>query len=227
MLGTIINTSCIIIGSTVGSILKQQISERYKENLFIALGLCSIALGLKASIFNMPDSNYPVLFIISLAIGSLIGTSLDLSEKFNRFVTRYSNNSRLSEGLSTAVLLFCIGTLSILGPVQSALKGDNTFLFTNSILDLVSSAVLATTYGIGIIWAAPILFCWQGSFYLIAKISSDTISTELMTELQIVGGILITASGIGILGLKDCKTINMIPSLLITIILIAMLHTFS
>ena len=226
MLGTIINTSCIIIGSTVGSILKQQISERYKENLFIALGLCSIALGLKASIFNMPDSNYPVLFIISLAIGSLIGTSLDLSEKFNRFVTRYSNNSRLSEGLSTAVLLFCIGTLSILGPVQSALKGDNTFLFTNSILDLVSSAVLATTYGIGIIWAAPILFCWQGSFYLIAKISSDTISTELMTELQIVGGILITASGIGILGLKDCKTINMIPSLLITIILIAMLHTF-
>jgi len=227
MLGTIINTSCIIIGSTVGSILKQQISERYKENLFIALGLCSIALGLKASIFNMPDSNYPVLFIISLAIGSLIGTSLDLSEKFNRFVTRYSNNSRLSEGLSTAVLLFCIGTLSILGPVQSALKGDNTFLFTNSILDLVSSAVLATTYGIGIMWAAPILFCWQGSFYLIAKISSDTISTELMTELQIVGGILITASGIGILGLKDCKTINMIPSLLITIILIAMLHTFS
>ena len=227
MLGTIINTSCIIIGSTVGSILKQQISERYKENLFIALGLCSIALGLKASIFNMPDSNYPVLFIISLAIGALIGTSLDLSEKFNRFVTRYSNNSRLSEGLSTAVLLFCIGTLSILGPVQSALKGDNTFLFTNSILDLVSSAVLATTYGIGIMWAAPILFCWQGSFYLIAKISSDTISTELMTELQIVGGILITASGIGILGLKDCKTINMIPSLLITIILIAMLHTFS
>lgn len=103
----------------------------------------------------------------------------------------------------------------MLGPVLSALQGDNTYLFTNATLDLVTSAVLASTYGIGMIWAAPVLFCWQGLFYLIAKISADAISAELVCELSIVGGILIASSGFGILKLKDMKTLNMLPALLV------------
>ena len=224
MIGTIVNTGCIIAGSTVGSILKKKISSRYQDGLFIALGICSLALGLKSSILNMPDSKYPVLFILSLCIGSVIGISLDLQGKFNRLVNRYSQKGKLGEGLSTAVLLFCIGTLSILGPVQSALQNDNTYLYTNAMLDLVSSAVLAATYGIGIIFAAPILFCWQSMFYITAKISESAISPDLMTELQIVGGILISASGITILGLKDCKTLNMIPSLLLPVLFFIILN---
>lgn len=106
----------------------------------------------------------------------------------------------------------------MLGPVISALKGDNTFLYTNATLDFVSSTVFASTYGIGMILAAPVLFCWQGMFYLIARISSTAISNALMAELLIIGGLLITASGLALLQLKDCKTLNFLPSLLVPVV---------
>ena len=100
----------------------------------------------------------------------------------------------------------------MLGPVISALKGDNTFLYTNATLDLVTSAVFASTYGIWMILAAPVLFCWQGMFYLVAKVSSTAISEALMAEL------LIVASGLSLFKLKDCNTLNMLPSLLVPIL---------
>jgi len=102
--------------------------------------------------------------------------------------------------------------------VISALKGDNTFLFTNSTLDLVSSTVFASTYGFGMILAAPVLFCWQGLFYLITQLSSSAISDALMAELLIIGGLLITASGLSLLKLKDCKTLNLLPALLVPVV---------
>ena len=188
------------------------------------MGICSLALGVNACVRNIPNSVYPVLFIVSIALGSLIGAGLNLSERFNRLVNKKSSDGRLGEGLTTGILLFCIGTFSILGPMQSALQGDNTYLYTNATLDFITSAVLASTYGIGMIWAAPVLFCWQGMFYLIAKISESAINTDLMTELQIIGGALIMASGLSILKIKDCKTLNMIPSLLMPVLFFLFIH---
>lgn len=164
-----------------------------------------------------------MLFIVSLAIGGLIGTALDIDGRFKNLVDRFSRQSegkrnRLADGLATAILLYCIGPLSMLGPVISALKGDHTFLFTNATLDFVSSAVFASTYGIGMVLAAPVLFCWQGMFWLIAHISASAISDALMAELLIVGGLLITGSGLSLLQLKDCRTLNLLPSLLIPVI---------
>jgi len=106
----------------------------------------------------------------------------------------------------------------MLGPVISALKGDNTFLFTNATLDFVSSTVFAATYGIGMVLAAPVLFCWQGLFYLVANISSSAVSDALMSEFLIVGGLLITGSGLSLLELKDCKVLNLLPSLLVPVV---------
>ena len=105
----------------------------------------------------------------------------------------------------------------MLGPVISALKGDHTFLFTNATLDFVASTVFASTYGIGMALAAPVLFCWQGMFWLVAHISSTAISDALMAELLIVGGLLITGSGLSLLNLKDCKTLNLLPALLVSV----------
>ena len=222
MLGTIVNTATIIIGSIAGATLKRGIKPKYQKALFNAMGLCSLALGFNACCQNLPKSSYPVLFIVSLAAGSLIGYMLDLDGKFKKLVDRKKNSeegkSQLSEGLSTGILLYCIGTFSMVGPVLSALNGDNTYLYTNATLDLITSAVLATTYGIGMVWAAPVLFCWQGMFYLIAKLSADAITDDLRTELCIVGGVLIAAAGLNILKIKDCKTINMLPAFLIIIL---------
>jgi len=223
MIGTIVNTATIIVGGVIGALLHRGIKEKYKEVLYTGLGLASLAIGLNATISHFSQSEYPVLFIVSLAIGGLTGTALDIDGHFKRLVDRFSKQgdgrkNRLADGLATAILLYCIGPLSMLGPVISALKGDHTFLFTNATLDFVSSMVFASTYGIGMILAAPVLFCWQGMFWLVARCSASAISDALMAELLIVGGLLITGSGLSLLQLKDCRTLNLLPALLVPVI---------
>ena len=223
MLGTIVNTGTILAGSVIGSIFRKGIKEEYREGLFTAMGLAVTGLGFNSALQNMPKSDYPVLFIISLALGSLMGTILDLNGKFQKLSSRFAS-SKLGEGLSTGILLFCIGTLSILGPIQSALYGDNTYLYTNATLDLVTSTVLATTYGIGMVLAAPVLFCWQGAIYMLTMLAGNVIPDSLVTEISVVGGILIAASGLSILEIKDCKTLNLLPSLLVPVLFFLFKH---
>lgn len=217
MLGTIVNTITIIAGTIIGNTVKKGIKEKYRHVLFNAMGLAAVALGFNAVSNNLPKSHYPVLFIISLAIGGLAGTMLNLDERFKRLSSRIGT-SNLAQGLSTGILLYCVGTLSIVGPVMSALYGDNTYLLTNATLDLVTSAVLAATYGIGMLWAAPVLFAWQGAIYLLTTLAGNIIPDALVTEISVVGGVLIAASGLSILGIKDCKTTNMLPALAVPVI---------
>ena len=215
MIGTIANTSTILIGSLIGSSLKRGIGEKYKSIMMDSMGLAATALGINSIVQAMPQSEYHVLFIVSLAVGGVIGTRLDLASAFNRAVGKISGGSNLAQGLSTAILLFCAGTLSILGPMQSALQGDNTYLFTNAILDGITSIVLSSTFGIGMSIAAGVLFCWQGSIYMLARVIEPFITDPLMTEISLVGGILILSSGLGILNIKQIKTLNLLPALLV------------
>ena len=221
MIGTIVNTCTIIAGTILGTLLHRGVKEEYKTVLYNGLGLASLAIGLNATIQNFPKSQYPVLFIVALAVGGVAGTAIDIDGRFKRLVNSRSKEGQgknLADGLSTAILLYCIGPLSMLGPVISALQHDHTFLFTNATLDFVSSAVFASTYGIGMMLAAPVLFLWQGAFWLVAHLSSSAVSDELMAELLIVGGLLITGSGLSLLQLKDCKTLNLLPALLVPIV---------
>ena len=227
MTGTIVNTAAIIAGTFLGTFLGRGIKEKYKTGLYDALGLASLAIGLNATISHLAQSQYPVLFIVSLAVGSVVGTRLDIDGRFKRLVNRRQkggDNGRrnLADGLSTAILLYCIGPLSMLGPVISALKGDHTFLFTNATLDFVSSTIFASTYGVGMILTAPVLFLWQGFFYAVALLSSQALSEALMAELLIVGGLMITGSGLSLLGIKDCKTLNLLPALIVPVLWFAL-----
>jgi len=221
MLGTIVNVCTICAGTIIGCIVKKGIKQEWQDALMNAMGLAALVLGINSVVQNLPKSEFPVLFILSIAIGSLIGYMIDISGRFERLTDRFAkseNSSKLAQGLSTAIMLFCIGTLSILGPVNSALYGDHTFLFTNATLDFVTSMVLASVYGIGIIAAAAVLFCWQGSIYLLASLAASSIPDAMMVEVSIVGGILILSSGLGILKIKDLKAINMLPALLVPVI---------
>ena len=229
MVGTLVNTGTILAGSLIGTLLKKGIKPKYQEALFNAMGLSATMLGINATVSNMPKSNYPVLFIVSLSLGSLFGHILDIQKQFDRLVDRFKGEKegqRLSEGLSTGTLLYCIGTLSILGPVQSALQGDNTYLFTNATLDFVTSMALSSTYGIGMTLAAPVLFLWQGGIYLLTTLCDSIITTDIMTELSIVGGILIASSGLSILKIKNFNTLNMLPSLFIPVIYLSVVRLF-
>lgn len=217
MIGTLVNTATIIAGSLLGGLVKKVLKEEYSESLFTAMGLAATGLGINAVVQNMPDSKYPVLFIASLAIGGLIGTILKLDDRIGELSKR-KGDGKLGEGLITGSLLFCVGTLSILGPIQSALYQDHTYLFTNAMLDFVTSMVLASTYGVGMIFSAAILFAWQGSIYGLTMWLGNFVTDVMMTELSIVGGFLIASSGLAILNIKDCKTLNMLPALVVPVV---------
>lgn len=230
MIGTIANTIAIVVGSAVGSVAKRGLGEKYQTVLFAAMGLAAVGLGINSIVVGMADSIYPVLFIASLAIGGVIGTGLDIAGRFDRFVAKRSKaapeagEQTLAQGLSTAIMLFCFGTLSILGPVNSALYGDETFLLTNATLDLVTSMVLASSFGIGIAFAAVVLFCWQGAIYLLANQLAPLLTADLMCEITIVGGFLILASGLGILKVKEIPVMNLLPALFVPPIWFALVN---
>ena len=215
MIGTIVNTCTIIVGSLIGGLFKKIMSERVNKALFVAMGLAAFGIGINAVVQNMPNSKFPVLFVVSLALGGAIGTLLKIDERVSKLTSKRADGGRLGQGIVTGSLLFCVGTLSILGPVQSALYQDYTFLFTNATLDLVTAMVLASTYGVGMVLSAGILFCWQGSIYGLTLLIGNFITDTMMCELGIVGGFLIAMSGLGILEIKDCKTLNFLPALFI------------
>lgn len=218
MIGTIVNTCALLVGTTVGCLVKKGLNKRYEDVLFIAMGLAALGIGWENVTNSMPKSHYPVLFIVSLALGGVVGTALNIAGRFNHLVDK-AGKSNLAKGLATEILLCCIGALSIVGPVMAAVKGNNTMLFTNAMLDLVTSMVFVASFGWGMLAVVPVLFCWQGSIYLVAKfLSADFFTGPLVTELSIVGGFLIACSGLSLLKIRDVKTLNFLPSLLVPVI---------
>ena len=216
MLGTLVNTATIVIGSAVGAHARRGLGKRYQEILYAAMGLAAVGIGVNAIVTSMSQSIYPVLFIASLAIGGVLGTAIDIDGRFSRFVSkRFKDGEGLAQGLSTAIMIFCIGALSILGPINSALYGDETYLLTNATLDLVTSMVLASSFGFGIAFAAIVLFCWQGAIWLLAGFLAPFLDGGLMVEITLVGGFMILASGLGILKVKEIPVMNLLPALFI------------
>lgn len=218
MWGTLFNVSTIIIGSLIGGSLRERFPVRFQTILLQAMGLVAIAIGLYTTVVNLEKSQYPIVFILSLAIGAVIGESLQLQQRMNSKIDQGTNGS-LASGLTTAVLLYCIGSLSILGPIQAAINQDYTFLITNGVLDGITSIVLAATFGFGIMWAALVLFIWQGSIYLVAFLFQQSLDPTLFVEPMIIGGILIFASGLAILKIKELPTLNLLPGLFVSMII--------
>ena len=127
MIGTLANVATIVAGSLMGGLFRKVMNDKLSGALMDVMGLAAFGLGINAVVQNMPKSTYPVLFIVSLAIGCLIGTLLDLDGWVAKLTERKDDGANLGQGIITGCLIFCIGTLSILGPVQSALYGDHTY----------------------------------------------------------------------------------------------------
>lgn len=221
-----INAIAVIVGSAIGALFKRGIKEKYITVLNTAMGLCAIALGLNVAIESMQKTHYPALFIFCLSIGGLVGTLLKMDQRMER-ATRRISTTNLSEGITTSILLCCVGTLAMMGPVMSALYDDNTYLMTAATLNLVTMIVVASSYGFWVMVTSVAVFLWMSIIYGIALLSRSFISEELIAEVSLVGGILITASGLGVLHIKDCKTINLLPSLLVPIVFFALKAIFS
>lgn len=220
MFAIIINAVAVVVGSAIGALFRKSISEKYINVLNTAMGLCALVLGVNVAIENMQKTQYPVLFIFCLSMGGLLGTVLKLDQRMES-TTRKMSSSNLSQGITTAVLLCCVGTLAMMGPVMSALYSDDTYLMTAATLNLVTMIVVASSYGFGVVITSVIVLVWMSSIYGIAMLSRTFISEELIAEVSLVGGILIAASGLGVLHIKDCKTINLLPALFMPILFFA------
>lgn len=225
MIGTYANTATIIIGTLVGCLFKKGLNEKQSHTLMQAMGLAAAAIGINSIVSNMENSTAPVLFIVSLALGGFVGQTLQLDVKIENLGNKFKKLGNL-EGVVTGVLLFCFGTLSILGPIESALNDNHTYLFTNATLDLITSMVLASSFGFSIIYAAGILFCWQGSIFVFATILEPFITDALMTEIGIVGGVLILSTGLSILKVVNIKTINFLPAILVPVLYFLIIQLF-
>ena len=203
MIAILFNVLAVLVGSAIGALAKRGITEKYITVLNTAMGLAALVLGVNVAMSNMNKSHFPALFIFCLALGGLLGTVLRLDERMQEATRRVSKNgSNLTEGITTGVLFCCVGTLSMMGPVLAALKGDNTYLMT------------AATLNFWVCITGLFVFLWQGGIYGIAKLSAGFISDALISEVSIVGGVLIAAAGLGVMNIKDCKTINLLPALL-------------
>ncbi len=224
MLGTIVNFFAIIIGSLIGLFLKGKLKEKYIDIITTGIGLATLFIGISSSLKNLLDKNAnSILFILSLVIGGLIGEFLDISSKLKRFgdfvQDKFSKKEKgISQSFIASSLLFCVGTMTILGSIESGIKHDHTILFAKSILDGVSSIIFSASLGPGVILSAFVVLIYQGTLTIFSSLISPFITADILREISIVGGILIFAIGLNLLKITKIKVENFLPSVFIPVI---------
>jgi len=220
LLGTIANSAAIIIGGIAGSFFRKGISERFSNIIMSVLGLFTLVLGMMFAV----DTQNALVVIFSLVIGSVIGEWIDIEKRMNDlgdYVQGKLNSGEgsFSKGFVTASLLFCVGTMSIMGSLQSGLMNNHNILLTKSILDGTISVVFASTLGIGVVLSSLPVLVYQGSIALLASSVAPYLSEAVITEMTAVGGVLLVGMGINLLEIRKLKVGNMLPAIFLPIIL--------
>ena len=221
MIGTLVNAGAVIAGGIVGMLLNKSLHDRYKTIYFQAVGLFTLAIGI-SMVYNM---QHILIVVGSLAVGSLLGEWMNLEKGVERvsqhMKTKFRvGNDRFSEGLITAFLLYCIGSMTILGAIQEGTGGSSDLLLTKSLMDGFSSILLASAFGVGVIASAVPLLIFQGGLTLLAMYASSFFSPQIIQGLTSVGGILLIGLGINILEIKKLRIMNMLPAFLVVVLLL-------
>ncbi len=220
MLGTLINAGTVILGSIIGLILHQRLPEKITKIVFQGIGLFTLFLG-----FTMAaKTNHYLIMIFSIVIGSIIGQLLSIDSALDRFSDYLkqkvrSDNDKFTDGLITAFLLFCMGSMTILGAFEEGLGGKPNLLLTKSMLDGFSSIALSAGLGIGVIFSVIPLLIYQGGLTLFAGWLGEFFNEIVINEMSAVGGLILIGLGINILEIKKIKVVNMLPGLVIAVIL--------
>ncbi|MBO5291221.1 MAG: DUF554 domain-containing protein [Clostridia bacterium] len=219
--GVLVNTLTVIIGSTVGLILKKQIPEKLTNAVMTAIGLCTIAIGVTGVI----KGENQLVMIISLVFGTIVGTLIDIDGKLSRLGDKFQNkrakngnvhsdNATFSQGFVTASLLFCVGAMTIVGSMNAGISGDNQMLYAKSVLDLISSSMLATSLGFGVFCASGFVLVFQGALVALAMALGSFLNDFAVNELICTGSVMITALGLNLIGVTKIKVANLLPGLI-------------
>jgi uncharacterized membrane protein YqgA involved in biofilm formation len=221
MIGTIVNTVAVILGGGIGLLLKKNMPPRITSIYFQAIGLFTLAIGISMIV----KMDHILIIVSSLAIGSLLGEWLNIESATERMSSYFKKrfkigNEKFSEGLITSFLLFCIGSLTILGTIQEGTGVSSDLLFTKSFMDFFSAILLASAFGIGVIFSAVPLFIYQALLTILAMYAGSFLSPEIILGLTNIGGIMLIGLGINILEIKKLRIFNMTPALLIVIVML-------
>ncbi len=222
LLGTLVNVVLVLIGGFVGLFLKKGISKRFSDLIMHAIALVTMVIGIT---FATASENM-LIVIISLVVGALIGEGINIDKKLNQLGDLIkskvkSESGNVGEGFVTATLLFCVGSMAIMGALDSGLREDHTVLYTKAIMDGISALIFASSMGIGVLLSAVPILLYQGSITLLSSFIQPYLTQSMMTEMNGVGGILLIGLGISILGIKEIKVSNLLPALVIPVILLA------
>lgn len=224
MSGVFANVGTVILGSLVGIIFKKAIPKSLGDMLMQGLGLCTLFIGVQGAL----KGENTLILILSVVIGTLIGTALKLDEGLsklgstveNKFSKGKDHGPSIAQGFVTSSLVFCVGAMTIVGSLNAGLYGDNTMLYTKALLDLVSSCVFASTLGFGVLLSAIFVLIFQGALVLLAGVAAPLFNDgSLINEMTCAGSVLIMGIGLNLIGVTKIKIMNMLPAMFVPIVL--------
>lgn len=219
--GTLINVAAVIVGGVLGLMFRSRLPERITRTFFQAIGLFTLFLGFSMSL----KTSNPLLLVFSLILGAMVGALLRLQDRMENLGNQIQKRLKLkggqfSEGMVTAFLMFCMGSMTILGAIEEGLGNEPKLLMIKSLMDGFSSIALVAALGVGVIFSVIPLLFYQGGLTLLAAWAGDTMGEVMIDELTATGGILLIGLGITILGIKKIEVLNLIPALLIIVPLV-------
>lgn len=217
--GTFVDAGGVIVASIIGGLIGKKLNERYKAVLLSILGFVAFSVGIQSFAEYMPKSHYAVLFIISMVAGTALGTWMNLEGRIDNLTA--GKSAGLAKSIITEIILSTLGALPIVGCIMAATSHDFTFLYINASLDFVMVLTLAAADGMGMMACAPVIFLYQFVIILIATFARSILTQPFITEIAILGGLMVASSGLSLMNIKDLKTSNMIPALLGPIIFFA------
>ncbi len=217
MLGVIVNVITVILGSCIGLIFKKGIPEKVSTATMTGLGVCTLYIGISGSLCG----ENVLILIASVVLGAISGTLLNIDSAINKLAKKVETkfkkegqNISLAEGLVTATLLFCVGSMTVTGSIQAGLTGDNSVLIAKATLDFVSSMMLASSLGLGVMIASVSVFVIQGGLVLLAGLIAPFMSTGAINEMNCAGSVLIIMIGTNLMGITKIKVADFLPAII-------------
>ena len=221
--GAVVNFFLVILGTLIGLLFKKGIPERLQNALMTGMAFCVLYIGI-TGLFEK-GANILVI-IVCFALGAVIGELIDLDKQVNRLGKKIENrfsktqNSKIADGFVTATLLFCVGAMTIVGSIDSGISGDNSTLYSKSVIDCVAAAVLTSSMGIGVIFAAFSALIIEGGITLLAVFIAPVLNDYIIAQMSVIGSLLIIALAFNMLGITKIKVMNFVPAVLLPLVLI-------
>ena len=229
MLGVFVNVATVLLGSAVGLLLKKGIPEKVSRAVMTGLGVCTLYIGISGSLCGED----PLAVIVSVVLGAIAGTLANIDGAINALAERVEakfkkggKGATVAEGLVSATLLFCVGSMTVTGSIQAGLTGDHSILLTKATLDLVSSMMLSASLGIGVMLAAVSVLVIQGGLVLLAGLVAPLLSAGAVNEMTCVGSLLIIMIGTNLMGITKIKVADYLPAILLAPIIFNIMLLF-